>query len=194
MMRATLLLALAATAGCRAQAVPPMSVVAFPAVVARTDVVCEVRAFERVAMSMACWPAADFTGQNVPVWFNGTWAWPNEKASATAVHYSNFTLTDEGRFLPGENVVAPAAPDAPPARADTLQVNAKQVQIGAPGYMPTVTFSPFDLPYGFGIADAALEYTKQDTYQTYYCDVVTATLSYMRVFLGPDGYLGYFGC
>merc|ERR1719453_551850 len=99
-------------------------------------------------MSMACWPAADFTGQNVPVWFNGTWAWPNEKASATAVHYSNFTLTDEGRFLPGENVVAPAAP----------------------------------------------EYTKQDTYQTYYCDVVTATLSYMRVFLGPDGYLGYFGC
>merc|ERR1719473_1169960 len=39
-------------------------------------------------MSMACWPAADFTGQNVPVWFNGTWAWPNEKASATAVHYS----------------------------------------------------------------------------------------------------------
>merc|ERR1719231_1608006 len=93
-------------------------------------------------MSMACWPAADFTGQNVPVWFNGTWAWPNEKASATAVHYSNFTLTDEGRFLPGENVVAPAAPDAPPARADTLQVNAKQVQIGAPGYMPTVTFSP----------------------------------------------------
>merc|ERR1719224_222447 len=106
-------------------------------------------------MSMACWPAADFTGQNVPVWFNGTWAWPNEKASATAVHYSNFTLTDEGRFLPGENVVVPAAPDAPPARADTLQV-----------------------------------YAKQDTYQTYYCDVVTATLSYMRVFLGPDGYLG----
>ena len=34
--------------------------------------------------------------------------------------------------------------------------------------MPTLTIQPFDLPYGFGVAEAAQKYTEQETYQTYY--------------------------
>ena len=66
------------------------------------------------------------------------------------------------------SVVPTPDKDQPPSRVQTLKVNAKQVQIGRPGYMPTLTIQPFDLPYGFGVAEAAQKYTEQETYQTYY--------------------------
>ncbi|XRB10103.1 hypothetical protein NFJ02_45g112670 [Pycnococcus provasolii] len=160
-------------------------------------VTCVFQFHERVAGMVACYPT-NFVQENdhvMPVYDGNKWSWPSELASKTAVHFSNFSITEQGRYTPTPYSVVPTPDkDQPPSRVQTLKVNAKQVQIGRPGYMPTLTIQPFDLPYGFGVAEAAQKYTEQETYQTYYCDVVTATLSYMRVFLGPDGYLTYFGC